>query len=291
MAAGKSPIRYVVLDFDGTCTRVEEIEAAFLAAYRAMFAEEVSAEAAEGWDDAVARVRAASPHAGWMLAGTPSAPAAADPYILAAEVVSLLVRERGIDKRVPADLYARAYERHPAPFRPEVAEVLRELLGRGLTVRFVSNSSTAKIEGRLRDLLRGDEATLERIAVLGNAGKFRIVEPSSADLAPRLRAAFESLPAGTRVDDLRRPVYLRRGAYFDALARIWRDDVEGPASTLICGDVWELDLAMPAELGATVHLVRRAAPYATYDYELRSVESLGARGGVSDDLASVLTRL
>jgi hypothetical protein len=52
-----------------------------------------------------------------------------------------------------------------------------------------------------------------------------------------------------------------------------------------------LDLAMPAQLGCRVHLITRAAPYDTYDYERHAVQRLGSLGGISDDLRGVLARL
>ncbi len=90
---------------------------------------------------------------------------------------------------------------------------------------------------------------------------------------------------------LKRDVLLRRPSYFDVLAGIWGDDATAPGDTLVCGDVWELDLAMPAALGCQAHLVTRSAPYATYEHERRAAEAMGARGGVSAGLRAVLDRV
>lgn len=289
-------LRYVVLDFDGTCTQIELAHAGFLAGFVAIL--EHANACAPGalqpaWDAAVARIRDASPTAGWTLLGAPStAPAAADPYILAGEAAALLVRD-GALRVVPADAFARAYAAHPAPWRPEVAEVLAALVARGLAVGFVSNSDRLAIQGRLTDLLNADRALRARIAVHGDAAKFRIVELPVGATGPGAahRARFEALDGAVRADGLARPIYLRRGAYFDALCGLWRDlGASGfpIAETLVCGDIWELDLAMPRALGAAVHLIRRAPPYATYPYELAQ---LASPDDASDDLRGLIAHV
>ncbi|HEX8115073.1 MAG TPA: hypothetical protein VF516_45405, partial [Kofleriaceae bacterium] len=57
-------LRYVVLDFDGTCTQIELAHAGFLADYLAVL-EDANGRARgalqPAWDAAVVRVRAASP--------------------------------------------------------------------------------------------------------------------------------------------------------------------------------------------------------------------------------------
>jgi hypothetical protein len=269
-------LRYVVLDFDGTCTQVERVHASFLAGYLAIL--EDANGCARGalqpaWDAAVARVRAASPDAGWTLLGAPStAPAAADPYILAGEASALLQRDGAI-RLVPPDAYARAYAANPAPWRPEVPEVLAGLVARGLRVGFISNSDRLAIENRLTDLLHADRALRRQIVVYGHAAKFTVSELPLGATGPGAahRARFEALDGSVRAGGTVRPIYLRRGAYFDALCGLWRDLGAADyaiAETLVCGDVWELDLAMPRALGAHVHLIRRAPPFDSYPYEL-----------------------
>ena len=257
-----------------------------------IFQEEVYPGASEHWDAAVAEIRGRSPAAGWMLGGAPSAPSGADPYILAGEVVSYLVKKHGIGRRVPDTLHTRAYEASQAPWREEVLEVIEALDASGVRVHFVSNSSTRKVAHRLDDLFAGKRSLRERVRVCGDAAKFRIQELShDADIPGELRRRFGALPAALTVETFERPVYLRRGAYFEALCRVWNNEPSGPSQTLVCGDVWELDLAMPAALGAEVHLITREAPYATYGYERSAVEALGARGGMSGDLRGLLSRV
>ncbi|HEX3764871.1 MAG TPA: HAD family hydrolase [Kofleriaceae bacterium] len=269
-------LRYVVLDFDGTCTQIELVHAGFLADFRAIL-EDANGRARgaleAAWDAAVARVQAASPDAGWTLGGAPStAPAAADPYILAGEASALLQRDGAI-RLIPPDGYARAYAANPAPWRPEVPEVLAGLVARGLRVGFISNSDRLAIEMRLTDVLHADRALRRQIAVHGHAAKFTLSELPIGATGPAAahRARFEALDGSVRTAGTVRPIYLRRGAYFDALCRLWQELGAADyaiADTLVCGDIWELDLAMPRALGAHVHLVRRAPPFDTYPYEL-----------------------
>lgn len=285
-------LRYVVLDFDGTCTQIELVHAGFLASYVAVL--EDANGCAPGalrpaWDAAVARIRAASPDAGWTLHGAPStAPAAADPYILASEASALLQRDGAI-RLVPPDAYARAYAVNPAPWRPELPEVLAGLIARGLGVGFISNSDRLTIEARLTDLLNADRALRRQIVVHGHAAKFALRELPVGATGPGAahRARFEALDGSVRAAGTVRPIYLRRGAYFDALCGLWRDLGAADyaiAQTLVCGDIWELDLAMPRALGAHVHLIRRAPPFDTYPYELAQLPA----GDTSGDLHGLL---
>jgi phosphoserine phosphatase len=274
-------IRYVVLDFDGTCTQIEAVHAGFLAGYLAIL------EAANGsapdalkpaWEAAKAEVQAASPNAGWTLFGAPStAPAAADPYILADEASKLLLRAGAI-QQVPADAYTRAYAANPAPWRPEVPDVLAALVKRGLKVGFISNSERSAIQTRLTDLLNANRKLRGKLVVHGDAAKFKLQEIPLGARGPgaTYRAQFEKLDGAVRADGTTRPIYLRRGSYFDALCGLWSDlGAKGYAiaETIVCGDIWDLDLAMPKALGAAVHLVRRAPPFETYPYELAQLAS------------------
>jgi FMN phosphatase YigB (HAD superfamily) len=282
------PIRQVILDFDGTCTLVEHIQRAFLERYRELVAAEWSEAAAAQWDENLDAVRAASPTAGWMLAGTPAAPAAADPYILAGEVVALTGRRLG--ERPPAAAptwYARAYHENPAAWRPEVVELLGTLVEHGCAVAFVSNSDRKKVAERVGEL-RLAPAVAEKVQVHGNAAKFSIQELWWDRQPPPLAARFQALPA-TAPSSLDRPLYLRRGAYFHALATVWERNGTAPEETLVVGDVWEMDLAMPAALGCQGMLVRRPEPYPPYAYELEAAERAGAV--VVDDLTGVLERV
>lgn len=281
--------RHVILDFDGTCTRVEDVHEAYVAECIRIFEAEVMPGTAKDLRAALAAVKKASPGAGWTLAVTPAAPAFADPYVAVGEAVRLVVKKRHVTKAVPLDMHHRANELAQAPWRDEMIDVLEAFRKKKITITFVSNSKTTKIEHRLDDLLTGRSALRAQIRVLGDAGKFRIRELEDDSVSPALRKAFTALPPAEPALVGGRPVYLRRGGYMEALAKVWGGK-DLAAETLVCGDIWELDLAMPALLGAHVHLVKRDAPYATYPYETRAIAALGARGSFGA-LRDVLARL
>jgi phosphoglycolate phosphatase-like HAD superfamily hydrolase len=270
-------IRHVILDFDGTCTQVDQIQAKFLDDYRQAVGVEVKA-----WERAKATLTKASPTAGWTLMNAPStAPAAADPYILAGEAAALLYREQG--KQAP-DVFRAVYERNVAPFRPELHDVIEALLGKNIRVAFISNSDGLGIRNRIADLFHRAPGRGAAIPVFGGAQKFLVKEPLvDAKLTPAQRARFATLEVALRVPQLDRPVYLRRGAYYEALCAT----TFAMEQTLVCGDIWELDLALPAALGAQVHLIERAAPFETYRYERERL----AKGQASPTLEGLLARV
>jgi hypothetical protein len=282
-------LRHLVFDFDGTCTEIPLADQAFLAAYLAALRAAVGPEqVSDGeWGDALSTVRRCSPEEGWRLGGAPAAPAAADPYVLAYETGALLAHRRRL--KLPGDLHTKALQHAEAPLRAELPEVLAAVDALGVKITFISNSSTTVVGARLDQALGAGSPLRRKIGVLGDASKFTIREPSANFDGPidaRLLAAFRALPAeGPRL--LQRPIYLRRGGYFALLAKVWGGDPWGPSQTLVCGDIWELDLALPAALGCAVHLIERAPPYQTCAYELEAL-GLSLRGRSSPDLRGLL---
>jgi hypothetical protein len=95
------------------------------------------------------------------------------------------------------------------------------------------------------------------------------------------------VPETAEISGLSRPMHLRRGHYFDALTKIWDETRARPENTLVCGDIFELDLALPARLGARVHLVARPQ---TPEHERRAARTTPG-GSVSQELVGLLERL
>jgi hypothetical protein len=272
----------IVLDFDGTFTDVDREAVPFLETYRAGLAELIGGPIDEPWERAVATVRADPDAHGFDFEGRIVAPSHADPYILATSVANLVLDElggMGPDERKDAleRLFRTAYGESDTVFRSDAREVVETVLAHGAPVFVVSNSHTEQVSRKIEQLApRG----VERLEVRGDARKFHLVDPEAGD--PR----FADVPESMRVEGLSRPVYLRRGLYFDALKRIWDETGAGPGSTLVCGDIFELDLALPATLGASIHLVARER---TPAYERGAVESMGGTSSV--DLRGLLERL
>jgi phosphoglycolate phosphatase-like HAD superfamily hydrolase len=279
-------IRCVVLDFDGTFTDAAAEGAPFVQHFRRRLSEELGRDVMEaGWADVEAGVLASNEEHGWEVGGRIVAPATADPYLLANFVARRLCDRLGVmtDKAERAALldrlYREAYAQVGMAFKPEAKEVLEALLEMGLPVHVVTNAHTATVEAKLTKLApRGRE----RLRVSGDARKF-LIEPSSTE-----DAIFAAVPETMQVEALVRPVHLRRGYYYDALRRIWNETDTSPETTLVAGDIYELDLAMPAALGASVQLVARAN---TLEYERRAIAALGSRGGMDPSLRAILPRL
>jgi phosphoglycolate phosphatase-like HAD superfamily hydrolase len=280
------PITCVVLDFDGTLTDVSREAPPFLAAYPRLLADLLGRDVAGAWDEASRRVEALSPGLGWMVEGKAVGPAGADPYVAVtctAEILldrfRVLTADPVLRSEILTLLFHRAYRETRAAFRPETGRVLETLLGRGLAVHIVTNAPAGVVAEKLAGLV---PPGLGRIHVQGDACKFLIGPSAHPD------ERFDRLPEEKILPGLGRPALLRRGRYFDALSRIWAETGAGPETTLVAGDIFELDLALPAELGARVHLVLRER---TYPYEIDAVAALGARGGTSDGLATLLDRI
>ncbi len=277
--------RCIVLDFDGTFTDVEIEGAPFTHAYRAALADLIGRDLAADWQRAAAEVAAHPGRHGWVHGGKIVAPGNADPYVRCTTVAQLIcdaegrLRDPETRTAVVQAFYQLAYRHTVTAFRPEARATLEQLVASHLPTYVVTNSSTEVVAKKLRELA---PAGLDRLTVLGDAQKFVVAEASQPD--PR----FSALPDERRQSGLERPIHPRRGRYFDALARIWNETGAEPAETLVCGDIYELDLAMPIELGMQVHLVTGPA---TAPYERAALAAIGERASSGDRVSDVLVRL
>jgi FMN phosphatase YigB (HAD superfamily) len=273
----------VFLDFDGTFTDVEKEAIPFLAAYRADFTATVGPSVTAGWDRVYALIEANPNAFGWEFDGRIVAPSHADPYIMATSTAQRLLDDHGLyaDKVERATLldglYRANYPKADNVFRPEAKEVIEALLALNIPLFVVTNSHTEAVQAKIADLApKGGE----RLHVYGNAKKYVITDPLVRS------AAFDALPESIAVGGLERPIFLRRGRYYDVLVELATKTGIDPADTLIAGDIFELDLALPSALGYSVHLVVRPG---TPSYERTAVVRL-PNGGLSEDLHAVLDR-
>lgn len=269
----------IVLDFDGTFTDVEREAVPFLAHYRRGLAELVGREIDALWERAVRTVRAEPDAYGFRFGGRIVAPSHADPYILSSCASRLVLGELGVAPEGEGyeGLFHRAYAHADTVFRPDARAVVDAVLALDVPTFVVSNSRTDNVIAKLHRL---GADLVERLDVRGDARKFHLVDPEPLD--PR----FVQLPERLEVEALSRPIYLRRGRYFETLSTIWSATGTTPERTLVCGDIFELDLALPQALGASVHLVGRDD---TPDWERAAVR--GGGGTFSTELSGVLERL
>jgi len=279
-------IRCVVLDFDGTFTDVHEEARDFPAAYRADVADLLGRDVSDAWAEAERTIAADPDRYGWDVDGKLVAPANADPYILSTAIANLVFQKFGVLKsyrlraEVTQAIYKNAYEKTRTAFRPHAREVLESLVDSGLPTTIVTNAHTTMVMKKLDDL---GIPEAKRPRLHGEAKKFM------AGSLKKIDPEFEAIPETATIPGLHRPVYLRRAHYYQALRSIWDENPgTGPSSTLVCGDIYELDLALPAHLGAHVHLVTRGG---TNGYEREAVSALGPRGGLGDDLRQILSRI
>ena len=297
-------IKNIVLDFDGTCTQIPAIYKEYLERYLIEFNKRVfspnpttpedgaSQVSAEEWKQAQDTVRKNSPKAGWTLAITSSAPAAADPYILAFESAKFILRNRKAKvSDPPFEAHRDSNEAHEAPWRAEAREVFEKLLKKNINIYFISNSSSVTITRRLKELLEVAELP-KALKVQSDAAKFRVSElplilsNMEGSLPENVKSKFEAIPPVHPVSTIGRPVHLRRGHYFSAIYAVLGSSMTSLEDTVFCGDIWEMDLAMPCELGAKIHLIKRAAPFDTYSYELDAVTA--CKGKISENLEALL---
>jgi FMN phosphatase YigB (HAD superfamily) len=279
-----------VLDFDGTLTDVDAGAPAFRTRFDRAIAAYLTrpfAEAEAAFSEVEATIDAAPERHAWSFRGAQVAPASADPYIRATCAAHLVFERFGFlsgDEQARADLIYRAhreaYQGAMTVFRDDARPVLEALLARLPVVHVVTNAATDVVSARL-DELRLEPASRSRLRVVGDARKFVI------ETATKSPEAFAAMPESLAIPDLPRPVLLRRGHYFDAITAIARESSVRLDEVLACGDIFELDLALPFAMGAHIHLLTRAT---TPEYERRFVAS-SARGGVGDRLSSVLARL
>ena len=272
----------VVLDFDGTFTLVDEEAVPFLGGYREGLSAYLNRNIDEDWHRTETEIRANFNRYGWEYEGQIVAPSHADPYIMAASIGQVLLsRETNLDAKGRSELlnglYQTNYAQATTVFRPDAEHVVQELLKTNVPVFVVTNSKTEHVREKIRTL---NPSFLEHLEIRGDAKKYVISQPSAAD------ERFARIPAELRVDGLERSILMHRGLYFDALKRIWSETGAQPDSTLVCGDIFELDLALPSALGARIHMVGRPD---TPEYERQAVAA--SQGVLTEDLASVLQHL
>ena len=277
----------IVLDFDGTLTDADAHAPAFYEASGRELAHRLEwgdSRLRHEWRRARATVAGLPSTTAWIVDGHGVCPATADPYLIANSVTQLLLSEHrpGLGSAALTagvlEVHRAAYQRVPPPFRPEARSVLEELCAGGYHLRVVTNSDTQAVAGMLDSLsFRGRHTVIVR----GDAGKFSVCGSAATD------ARFEALPEVVEWQEVGRAIHLRRGRYFDLLRATWDETGTDPGSTLVVGDVFELDLAMPAALGTHVHLVTRAG---TLIHEQQLAQKL-ARGDADARLTAILDRV
>jgi FMN phosphatase YigB (HAD superfamily) len=276
----------IILDFDGTFTDVEREAAPFVDAFRAAVFDLIGRELPREWALHTAQIAESPGRYGWVHEGRIVAPASADPYIQTTTTAHLMFDAVGVLKdgktraAILQALYHHAYENTLTAFRPRAKEVLEALAASGIPTFVVTNARTDAAQKKLRTL---GPVGLDKIEVHGDARKFVVGDPTATD------ERFSCVREQVLLPGLERPVFPRRGRYFDALAAIMQRVGAAPEEVLVCGDIYELDLSLPLELGMQVHMVTGPKPPA--EHEIAWLEHFGARTSHADDLGVILTRI
>ena len=233
----------IILDFDGTLTDTAKEAKPFLAEFAARFAkrygvvtdmleEQVAIKKAEIINDS---------RRGWEVNGHIIAPALADPYILnytsykelmadpdcflSADVPDMLQNQ---DELLTA-LFHECYPFADTVFKPGAKEFLADVC-RNHGVAIVTNSKTGAVREKLEKLGKYP------VQIIGNAKKY-VIDNS-----------FVQVPKSLKLQGFHRPILLRRKQYKDTLDTLTMEGFT-PECTTVIGDIFELDLALPAYLG------------------------------------------
>ncbi|MEZ4442017.1 MAG: hypothetical protein R3B72_23190 [Polyangiaceae bacterium] len=277
------PTRLVILDFDGTFTDAHAEAVPFVAGFKRDLADLLGREISAVWERWEAEVTRHPDRYGWMNGPHIAAPAGADPYLTCSCIAQNIFDELGLLRREPLrnavlqQLYRLSYALTASAPRPDAKAVLDDLLDRDLRVVVVTNSRTDAVAHKVDELGLGHR---DRLAVFGDAKKFVI------DAEPR-DPRFDALEDMTVPGLASRKVAIKRGHYYDLLKALWEEEGVGPEETLVCGDIFELDLALPLALGCRIHLVYRDE---TPPYEVAFLKGT-AGASVSRELAGVLEQL
>lgn len=279
-------VQCVVLDFDGTLTDVYAEASGFVEAYRADIAALLPLSPADfdaAWQQAQHTITTTPDRYGWRhfdgITNPIVAPAHTDPYIMPGCISHLLLdahhilTDRNVRSQTLQAIFARHYQRASTHFRAHTAPFLHALRAQHIPIHIVTNSHTDAVTRKLQHLDLQPDA--QHIVLHGNARKNVLTDPTQPD-----DPQFAPLREPARVQGLDRMVWRNRGHYFDVLQHVWRTTHTTPSHTLVCGDLYELDLAVPQALGAHVHLVTR---HSTAPYEIAAVEAYD-RGSYGDDL-------
>lgn len=279
-------IKCIILDFDGTFTDVEREAAPFVTVFQDAVSDLLGRDIAAAWQETGEEIAKNPGKYGWVHEGRIIAPSGADPYIRSTSIAQLLfdanriLHSSATRAAILQALYHLSYEQTLTAFRPHAKEVLEILSASGIPTFVVTN---AKTDAALKKLTRLGPSGLERIEIHGEARKFMVSELDTE------HPLFAQVAESISLPGLERPVYARRGRYFEALIRVMERAHATPAETIVCGDIFELDLSLPLELGMQVHLV--TGPHAPAAHEIAYLGQLGSRASYGDDLRLILKRV
>ncbi len=272
-------LRLVVLDFDGTLTHADRDSVPFVEAYKEDVCAElnISREDLEPkWKEKSVLIEQAPSEYGWLIDGRIVAPAYADSFIQTQVVASLILEDAGhtpehAERRAFLDgLFRKNYAVVTTTFKDGVDEFLTELKG-AVDVCIVTNSATDSVSKKLSML--SDKHT--DIPICGGAKKY-LIHPD-----------WDAVPESVERPGYGRPIFLRRKDYWEVLEKLMEERGIKSEEVLIVGDIYELDLSLPEQMGMDIILTPRPG---TPGFEVQAVSS-ASNGNVVDDIKEVLEHI
>ena len=227
----------VILDFDGLLTKLE-VEAAHV---NEAFIDAVAHELGMAPAQAHRRVEQImqrldqEPGAAWTYAGHEVTRWDTDPYTATSTALDeLYAKESDADAQQRAAILSKHFRASHSnnsrtAWRPGAPEFVQEI-NRSYQTVVVTNSATDTVQKRIDEVAD--------VRVHGDAKKI-VVDPQYTRVP-------ESSPQ-TDLEGSRRPVLLRRPHYHHVLESLGDDFA--PERTVVAGDSYELDLALPMHLG------------------------------------------
>jgi FMN phosphatase YigB (HAD superfamily) len=196
---------------------------------------------------------------GWAPRGKIIAPWYSDPYVHSDTIAQEILKEKKPDlsadqvRDVILPIFLEWYKKTDAPFFSET-KITLEHLARHYDVNVVVTNSSSDVVGeKLKSI------GLSHLSVSGSARKFELND--SWDVLP---VALEPNETG-----FSRPIYLRRKEYFDRLVQVTNGFK--PSEVCVVGDIYEMDLALPAYLGMhTVLIANNRTPECERDLASRT---------------------
>lgn len=248
--------RVIVFDFDGTWTDVDAEAGPYRQAFLADVANMIGLPLPAAMIIATeieAEIKANPDDHGWEHGGFIVAPAMADALQRTRAITGVLFDRHGMfpDRTGRGRLLDRLYREHypkcHTVFQPNAPELMAATDVDATYV--VTNSDTAQVRRKIARLGESSvcatvcQRLLDEDRIRGDARKY-VIDP-----------AWDLVPESLAIPGIKRPVLLRRRAYYEVLDAIrlahdaeWED-------LFVAGDIGELDLALPLALGAQVGLV------------------------------------
>ena len=160
------------------------------------------------------------------------------------------------DRLLDRILYKYNYQKTTTAFRNGAADFFRKARtletdredGTQMFTCVVTNSHTTPVQKKIALLGERNNQDFDWLIerVHGSARKYVIDEE------------FTDIQESLSIPNLSRPIYLRRKLYFDRIQSLQKQYGVSWENTIVFGDIFELDLAVPLACGARVALMTNA---------------------------------